>query len=222
MDEEFQLFGCMYLEKGEQGFFVTEREHDRLIQLQQIQIITAIQLFFPPIQYFYCSICWRNCFQICYAVKEHIAILLFQLFYHIKLILPFQHLPLSLRDLAPIRIQGYWRTITIFLLTFHLKSKHFLFPFGYKKALFSFFQIHTAKQLKFLNGKIYQKGLLEDVFRTEVFSDFLNTPVEIQKQKNGYQFISKGEVNRYAELWRVALVSAAKAARKSVKRIRAR
>ena len=52
------------------------------------------------------------------------------------------------------------------------------------------------------NGKIYQKGLLEDVFRTEVFSDFLNTPVEIQKQKNGYQFISKGEVNRYAELWR--------------------
>ena len=52
------------------------------------------------------------------------------------------------------------------------------------------------------NGKIYQKGLLEDVFRTEVFSVFLYTPVEIQKQKNGYQFISKGEVNRYAELWR--------------------
>ena len=26
VDEEFQLFGCMYLEKGEQGFFVTERE----------------------------------------------------------------------------------------------------------------------------------------------------------------------------------------------------
>lgn len=26
VDEEFQLFGCMYLEKGEPGFFVTERE----------------------------------------------------------------------------------------------------------------------------------------------------------------------------------------------------
>lgn len=52
------------------------------------------------------------------------------------------------------------------------------------------------------DGRIYKKGLLEDIFCTEVFCDFLNTPVEVQKQKNGYQFISKGDVNRYAELWR--------------------
>lgn len=51
-------------------------------------------------------------------------------------------------------------------------------------------------------GNVYRQGKIADVFRSEIFTDFLQCPVEVQKREHGYQFISKGGNNCYAELWR--------------------
>lgn len=51
------------------------------------------------------------------------------------------------------------------------------------------------------NGKIYQKGLLENVFSSDILSDFLGYQVDVKKQQGGYHFISEKDGEVYARLW---------------------
>lgn len=52
------------------------------------------------------------------------------------------------------------------------------------------------------NGSIYKSGTIAELFCSEVFSTFLQCPVDVQKQMQGYQFVSRGGDSSYAELWR--------------------
>lgn len=36
------------------------------------------------------------------------------------------------------------------------------------------------------NGKIYKKGMIEEIFRSDVISDFLGVPVQLKQRENGY------------------------------------
>lgn len=52
-------------------------------------------------------------------------------------------------------------------------------------------------------GRIYQKGKIEDVFCSEVMQGFLDCPIEVKKQKNGYQFFCESKRrDGYVELWK--------------------
>ena len=52
------------------------------------------------------------------------------------------------------------------------------------------------------SGRIYQKGRIETVFNSEIFTEFLECPVEVRKQETGYQFIAGRGDDSYEELWR--------------------
>ena len=41
-------------------------------------------------------------------------------------------------------------------------------------------------------GRVYRHGRISEIFRSEIFTDFLQYPVEVKKQTQGYQFVSKG------------------------------
>lgn len=40
------------------------------------------------------------------------------------------------------------------------------------------------------NGMIYKKGLIEEIFRSDVISDFLGVPVRLKQRENGYYFLT--------------------------------
>lgn len=41
------------------------------------------------------------------------------------------------------------------------------------------------------NGQIYKQGLIDEVFRTDVISDFLGMPVELKQGENGYYYLKQ-------------------------------
>jgi len=50
------------------------------------------------------------------------------------------------------------------------------------------------------NGKIYKKDQIDQVFKSEIISDFFEFPLDVEKTENGYRFTERGD--KYAVLWR--------------------
>ena len=50
------------------------------------------------------------------------------------------------------------------------------------------------------NGKIYAKNQIDQVFTSEIISDFFEFSLDVEKTKNGYRFAQRGD--KYADLWR--------------------